>query len=64
MSTIIPEGEAIRKAVRWISEQLKQEDASIKAMTLVNEAIMLFDLSPKDANVLITFYRDAQKSSS
>ena len=55
MSTILPEGETIRKAVRWISEQLK-ENPNLKKIKLVNEAITRFDLSPKDADYLFNFY--------
>lgn len=56
MATIMPEGEAIRKAVKWISDKL-QEDPNTTRQKLINEAIMRFDLSPKDAEFLAEFYR-------
>ena len=56
MSTIMPEGEAIRKAIKWISGKL-QEDPNKKFQELVNEAVMRYDLSPKDAEFLTEFYR-------
>lgn len=55
MSTTLPEGEAIRKAVKWISEQIK-EHPDERVQRFVNEAITRFDLSPRDASFLISFY--------
>ncbi|MFQ5751486.1 MAG: hypothetical protein ACE5HI_05765 [bacterium] len=55
MSTILPEGEAIRRAVKWISEQLQANPAQ-NAQKFVHEAITRFDLSPKDSEFLIKFY--------
>ena len=57
MTTTVPEGEAIRNAVKWISGFL-QEDPDQAVQKLVNEAILRFDLSPKDADFLIRFYRE------
>ncbi len=56
MSTILPEGEAIRKAVKWISDQI-QDRGEADITKYVNEAITRFDLSPKDADFLLEFYR-------
>ena len=56
MTTIIPEGEAIRKAVKWISGEL-QEDPNKSIQILVNDAVLRFDLSPKEAEFLTEFYR-------
>ena len=56
MSTVLPEGESIRKAVQWISEQI-QDRPDDNVQKFVNEAIARFDLSPKDADFLINFYR-------
>ena len=56
MSTIMPEGEAIRKAVKWISDEL-QEDPSKSVKKLINNAVLRFDLSPKDTEFLFEFYR-------
>jgi hypothetical protein len=51
---LIPEGEDIRKAVRWVSERrLEQKD--ISAITLLEEACLRFDLSPKKAEFLRRF---------
>lgn len=56
MTTISPEGESLRKAVKWISGEL-QEDANKSLQKLVNEAVLRFDLSPKDSVFLTEFYR-------
>ncbi len=56
MSTILPEGDALRRAIRWISEHRK-ENPDARLMELINEAVTRFDLSPKDANFLYNFYR-------
>jgi hypothetical protein len=55
MATIMPEGEAIRKAVKWISDKLL-DDPNKSVQKLINEAVMRFDLSPKDAVFLTDFY--------
>ncbi|MFQ5603995.1 MAG: hypothetical protein ACE5HS_12070 [bacterium] len=56
MTTILPPGESIRKAVKWISEQIQQQPDE-NVFKFVNEAITRFDLSPKDADFLLKFYR-------
>lgn len=54
MTTIMPEGESLRKAVQWISEQRKQ-DPDIDVLQLVEKASLTFDLSPKDQEFLFRF---------
>ncbi len=56
MATVMPEGEAIRKAIKWISAELT-EDPEKPIPKLVNEAVTRFDLSPKDSEFLISFYK-------
>jgi len=55
MHDILPEGEDLRRAVKWISANL-QEGAGKTILKLVEEAIFKFDLSPKDADFLINFF--------
>jgi len=55
MNELLPDGEDIRRAVKWVSGNL-QENPEQPVMPLVNEAIFKFDLSPKDAEFLIGFY--------
>jgi hypothetical protein len=56
MHDLLPEGEELRRAVKWISGNL-QENPDQPVLPLVHEAIFKFDLSPKDADFLIGFYR-------
>jgi len=49
--SIEPEGEDLRKAVKWISEQ-RQCGTTQKLVELVEEACKRFDLSPKDEEFL------------
>ena len=60
MTTIMPEGEALRKAVKWISGKL-QEDPSKLLQKLVSDAVLRFDLTPKEAEFLIKFYRKGKE---
>jgi hypothetical protein len=55
MSEVIPKGEDLRRAVKWVSANL-QEDADQPVQPLVQQAIFKFDLSPMDADFLIGFY--------
>jgi len=55
MHELLPEGEDLRRAVKWISGNL-QENPGQPVQPLVQEAIFKFDLSPRDADFLIGFY--------
>ncbi len=55
MHDLLPDGEEIRRAVKWVSGSL-QEDPGRPLRKLVHEAIFKFDLSPMDAEFLIRFY--------
>ena len=56
MTTVMPEGENIRKAVRWVSEE-RQAHPDKTADTLANEAVLKFDLSPRETEYLVRFVR-------
>ena len=58
MHDLLPEGEELRRAVKWISGHL-QENPGLSVQPLVQEAIFRFDLSPRDAEFLVGFYRKA-----
>ena len=50
--SIQPQGEDLRKAVKWVSEQQKYNpEQEVKAG--VQEACIKFDLSPKDEDFLL-----------
>jgi hypothetical protein len=55
MHDLLPDGEDIRRAVKWVSGNL-QEDPGQPVQPLVQKAIFKFDLSPRDADFLIGFY--------
>lgn len=56
MSEVLPQGEALRKAVKWISERRKEEDCPARHK-LVEEACLKFNLSPSDAEFLQRFLK-------
>ncbi|CAN2039699.1 conserved hypothetical protein [Candidatus Magnetomoraceae bacterium gMMP-15] len=49
--SIQPEGEELRKAVKWISE-MRIENPNESISKLVQDACLKFDISPKDTNFL------------
>ncbi len=55
MSNLLPEGEEVRRAVKWVSGSL-QENPGLPVGPLVQEAVFRFDLSPRDAEFLIGFF--------
>jgi hypothetical protein len=52
--SIQPDGEDLRKAVKWISEERKYGPEK-KPIKLIEEACLKFDLSPRDAEYLTNF---------
>jgi hypothetical protein len=52
--SIQPEGEDLRKAVKWISSE-READPNKAVSSLISEAAVKFDLSPKDAQFLSRF---------
>ncbi len=56
MSTVQPEGEDIRKAVKWISDE-RTYGAEKTLLKLIEEASLKFDLSPMDTEYLVNFFR-------
>jgi hypothetical protein len=62
MHDLLPEGEELRRAVKWISGNL-QENPDQPVQSLVHEAIFKLDLSPRDAEFLIRFYSKTKEES-
>jgi hypothetical protein len=60
MTTIQPEGEALRKAVKWISEERKFNPQKSHAK-LIEEACLTYNLSPKDAEYLQRFVQKKEE---
>jgi len=55
MSTVMPSGEDIRRAVKWISENLETDPAQGR-LKLIEAAVFKFDLSPRDSEFLLHFF--------
>ncbi len=60
--SILPEGEQLRRAVKWISDE-RLENPGAGLSKLVGEACLKFDLPPKDAEFLSKFFaeKDSEK---
>jgi len=58
MRDLYPESEALRKAVRWISDQ-RQAQSDIQLSKLIENAVFKFDLTPHESRDLYEFYRTA-----
>ena len=60
MATIQPKGEKIRQAIRWISSE-RLEDEGKETSTLIQGASLRFNLSPKEEEFLVSFYREKKE---
>jgi hypothetical protein len=56
MTTIQPDGEMIRKAVKWISEE-RETDESKNHQQLIEAAALRFNLSPMEVEYLSNFLK-------
>lgn len=57
MSPLQPKGEKLRQAITWISsERMENEKKGIS--TLIQEAALRFNLSPKEDAFLVSFYNE------
>jgi hypothetical protein len=61
MSEVMPQGEALRKAVKWISER-REEEPCPPLSKLVEEACLRFNLSPSDAEFLFRFLKGEERT--
>ena len=57
MAALMPEGEEIQKAIKWVSENL-EEKREQSLQKLIEKAVFKFDLSPVDAEFLASFFRN------
>ena len=60
MSDLLPDGDDLRKAVKWVSGKL-QENPDQPLQPLVQEATFTYDLSSKDGEFLIGFFRESHQ---
>lgn len=59
MTTIMPPGEDIRKAVQWLSE-MRQCEPDTDPIKLVEQACIKFNLSPIDAEYLARWAKETK----
>jgi hypothetical protein len=52
-SGLTPEGDALRRALRWLDERVKEEP-KVERSRLVGDAAVRFDLSPVEEEFLLT----------
>ncbi len=57
MTTIMPEGNNLKKAITWIDE-MQKDKTDKKLIQLIDEAGMRFNLAPKDSDFLFRFYTE------
>ena len=55
--SILPEGEQLRKAIKWISDE-RLDNPGARLSNLINDACLKFDLPPKDAESLLRFFAE------
>jgi len=56
VSELLPEGENVRRALRWIAER-RREEPEQKLGRLLDQAMRRFDLSPIQCERLLEHYR-------
>lgn len=61
MTGIQPEGEAMRRAIRFVSEAVAA-DPDRPLAPLLEQATLRFDLDPRQADFLIEFFRKARRT--
>jgi hypothetical protein len=59
MATIQPKDEKVKQAIKWISVE-RQESENKGKSKLISDAAMKFNLSPKEEEFLISFYKDKE----
>jgi hypothetical protein len=57
MSTVMPQGEEIRKAVKWISD-MRSDKPTADPRKLLDEACLKFNLSPLEAEFLAKWVKE------
>jgi hypothetical protein len=57
MTNILPEGEQLRKAIKWISDE-RTDNPGASMSGLIGEACLKFDLPPKDAEFIMRFFTE------
>ncbi len=55
---VIPAGDGIRQALKWLSER-RTQDPSAPRMKLIEEAALRFDLTPLETEFLTTNWKES-----
>ena len=63
MSSIQPKGEGVRRAIRFVSDALR-DDPQRAVGPIIDEAALRFDLDPQQTEFLVDFYRKERKARS
>ncbi len=58
MTSIMPEGVAVRKAIQWIS-QMRKDSPTASLPMLIDQACMKFNLPPKECEFLTRFFSES-----
>ena len=53
--TVLPHGEALRRAIRWLSDECRHDADAI------DEAARRFDLTPAEEEFLLTWMRERRQ---
>ena len=61
MATLIPEGEDLKQAITWISAAI-EDNPNQSLPALVEKAVFQFDLSPVDAEFLVEFFANRNRT--
>ena len=59
MTTVMPEGASVRKAIEWIS-QTREGGGKASLMSLIDQACIRFNLGPKDCDFLHRFFTEQE----
>ncbi len=57
MTNVLPEGEQLRKAIKWISDE-RTDNPGQSLSKLIGDASLKFDLPPKDAEFIMRFFTE------
>ena len=60
MPTIMPEAENVQKAIKWMSASI-EDNGNQPLHKLIESAALKFNLSPKDTEFLMGFFRNHNK---
>ncbi len=57
MTNIMPSGESLRKAVKWIAE-MRNEGETVSEKELIQQACLKFNLTPLEADYLVRLNKE------